>query len=134
MIKSYLILIIAVIVNFSSQIIFADLSKEISFNTFSIINVKTILFDLLLKPYFWLAFCFFMSSAILWVIGIKKIALAKAFSILSLNYILIFGYSFFILKEGISIYKLTSCLFIVCGVILLAQNENIAISFKRNVK
>ena len=76
-----------------------------------------------------LAFSLFGLSAVFWIIGIKKTALAKAFSIVSLNYILIFSYSFFHLQESLSWYKLASCLFIICGVIILAQNENIKLLY-----
>jgi len=135
MVNSYLILILGVFFNFISQIVFAELAKDISFSEFSISTVTILIFDLLNDLRFWFAFCCFCLSALLWVIGLKKIALAKAFSIMSLNYILIFTYVSFILKEEITINKILSCIFIVCGVLLLAKNKSIKfLSGKTNEK
>ena len=130
MIKSYLLLIASIVINFSGQIIFTEIANKISFLTFNFESIKTIFMYLVYEPNFWLALFIFFIAALFWIVGLKKVALVKAFSIGSLNYILILIYSFFILKEDFSFYKLGSCLLIIFGVIDLSQNENIMLYIK----
>lgn len=130
MIRYYLLLLASIIINFFSQIIFTEIACKISFLSFSYENIKTIFMYLFFEPNFWLALFIFLIAALCWIVGLKKIALAKAFSIGSLNYILIFIYSYFILKEDFSFYKLGSCLLTIFGVIVLSQNENIMLYIK----
>ena len=127
----YIILLFCVITNFIYQVVFKDLS--ILFVDFELTfeNVIDLLFTLILHPNFWIAFFMFALSAVFWIIGIKNIALSKAFSFLSLNYLLIIGYSYIFLNEGLSFKKIGACILIVFGVILLAQSEKIKTLWKK---
>lgn len=127
MIKSYVFLIFCVLFNSASQVVFAWVAKDISFEVLTLSNVKLLSVHLFNNWFFWIALTSFGLSALFWILGIKRIALAKAFSITSLNFILIFFYSFFILNEEISILKIIACLSIVSGVVILSNAKNIKV-------
>ena len=127
MINSYVCLIFCVIFNSASQVVFARVAKDISFEVLTLTNVKLLFTNLFSNAFFWIALTFFGLSALFWILGIKKISLAKAFSITSLNFILIFFYSFYVLNEEISIFKIISCLSIVSGVVILSNAKSIKV-------
>ena len=81
MIKSYLLLIASIVINFSGQIIFTEIANKISFLTFNFESIKTIFLYLVYEPNFWLALFIFFIAALFWIVGLKKVALVKAFSI-----------------------------------------------------
>ena len=119
--KSYLILIIGILFNFFSQLFFDDLSNDVNFDFFTIENFIQFFSIILYNYKFWTAMILFCLGSLLWIIGLKKIPLSNAFSIASLNYILIFIYSSYTLNKDISLIKIVSCSFIVIGIIMFAK-------------
>ena len=125
MIKSYINLFFCVITNFIFQIIFGELAINFNNLEISLVEIEKVLSGLLITPMFWIALIMFMLSALFWISGIKKIALSEAFSFLSLNYLLILGYSSFFLNEEITLKNSVACIMIVLGAIVLAQNNKL---------
>lgn len=123
--KSFYILILVVLSNFFSQILFKEISNFIVLTNISFESLYNLAILLIEMPVFWLAFFTFLLSATLWVIALKKVALSVAFSVMSLIYIFITFYSYFILKEEISIKNIISVFLIILGVLLIANNKKL---------
>lgn len=116
-------ILLCVMSNFISQIYFDTLSKTTLLNfKFKISEIDSLFLILLKNSSFYLALFFYALSALFWLLGLKSLSLAKAFSITSLNYILITLYSFYILNEGIAFNKVLSCIFITFGVVIMNKD------------
>ncbi len=118
------------ITNFISQILFENLSQQIKVEVWSLLNLYTVLSSLVTTFYFWCALISFCLSSILWIFAIRRIALSIAFSMMSLNYVLIIAYTFFFLNEYISINQLISCTLIIAGVLIISNNQILTKYFK----
>lgn len=115
----YIIIVISIVFVFISQVMFKQISGSIQFDGFSLESVILLVHTLFKNVYYWLALFAFGFSMVLWLIGLKNLSLSQAFSLTSLNYIFIALYSFFILNEDFTFMKILSCVFIICGIILI---------------
>lgn len=121
--KYVLYVILCVVANFLSQTQFKVVSnsiKEFNLTTETIFNL---LFSFAFNFNFWLALILFALSSIFWVFGIKGTSLSKAFSLLSLNYVLIIFYSWWFLGEVITWNQLLSLILILTGVVLISYKK-----------
>jgi len=124
--KGTIYIIFCVFANFISQIFFNDLSKNVLANfDFRFSRISELLQLLLEEKEFYFAMLFYALSALFWLIGIKKLALSRAFSITSLNYVLITIYSFIILTEGFTFGKVLSCILISLGIIIMNLDNSV---------
>lgn len=77
-----------------------------------------------------LYFCFF-SRAVVWFFILRKMALIKAYTLSSLNYLIVPFISFLILGESLQIKHLLGGLCIAGGIILYSAGEQKKTSFRR---
>lgn len=61
-------------------------------------------------------------SFLLWIKVLSKVELSYAYPMVSMGYILIMFFSYFIFKENISFTRLLGVVFIIIGVILVARS------------
>lgn len=61
-------------------------------------------------------------SFLLWIKVLSKVELSYAYPMVSIGYILIMFFSYFIFKENISLMRLLGVLFIIIGVVLVARS------------
>lgn len=61
-------------------------------------------------------------SFLLWIKVLSKVELSYAYPMVSIGYILIMFFSYFIFKENISFMRLAGVFFIIIGVILVAKS------------
>lgn len=133
-IKTYFLLSLVVITSFLSQIMFKDVAISLPKTKLSIDSITFSVFHTISNPLFILAFALYGISAILWLLSIKSATLSKAFSMLSLIYVLIVSYSFFVLKEEFTLNKLFSSIFIIIGILIITQNEKLKLWFNNRNK
>jgi multidrug transporter EmrE-like cation transporter len=60
-------------------------------------------------------------SSLFWIAALSKTELSYAYPFLSIGYILVIAFSFFILNEQISVYRLLGVALIIAGLIFIAQ-------------
>jgi multidrug transporter EmrE-like cation transporter len=115
--KGYTLILSSVVTNFISQIFFKKCGDEII--------ISKIDFETIVSIYSELTFgiIFYITSAIFWLLGLKKLNLFEAYSFTSLNYILITTYSYLYLNEFSDFNKLYGIPFIILGVILINKQK-----------
>ena len=118
--KHVLYIVLCVVANFFSQTQFKVVSSSIKGFDLTPETIFDLLFSFAFNFNFWFALIFFGLSSILWIIGIKGTSLSKAFSLLSLNYVLIIVYSWGFLDEVITWNQILSLALILIGVILIS--------------
>ncbi|WML35068.1 EamA family transporter [Clostridium sp. OS1-26] len=61
-------------------------------------------------------------SFLLWIKVLSKVELSYAYPMVSIGYILIMFFSYFIFKENISLIRISGVIFIIIGVVLVARS------------
>lgn len=61
-------------------------------------------------------------SFLLWIKVLSKVELSYAYPMVSIGYVLIMFFSYFIFKENISIIRILGVAFIILGVVLVARS------------
>ncbi|MGZ4134202.1 MAG: EamA family transporter, partial [Tumebacillaceae bacterium] len=61
-------------------------------------------------------------SAVVWIFAISKVELSYAYPMVALGYIVVFGLSYLILGESISVLRLAGLVTIVAGVLMIAKS------------
>jgi multidrug transporter EmrE-like cation transporter len=61
-------------------------------------------------------------SFLLWIKVLSKTELSYAYPFVSLGYVLIMIFSFFVFKESITVYKMIGTAFIIIGVLFVARS------------
>lgn len=61
-------------------------------------------------------------SFLLWIKVLSKVELSYAYPMVSIGYVLIMFFSYFIFKENISFVRIIGVVFIIIGVILVARS------------
>lgn len=61
-------------------------------------------------------------SFLLWIKVLSKVELSYAYPMVSLGYVLIMIFSYFLFKENITPLRITGVIFIIVGVILVARS------------
>ena len=84
------------------------------------------LLDFVLKtafnPYVFFGLCTFVISMASHLIVLSKVELSYAYPFLSLAYVVVAAYAFFIFKEDVSVLRMAGIGFICVGTILIAQS------------
>jgi drug/metabolite transporter (DMT)-like permease len=61
-------------------------------------------------------------SALLWIVALSKVQLSLAYPMVSLGYVLVFGLSYWIFGETISLLRAAGLVTIVIGVLMIAKS------------
>ncbi|MFD3156583.1 SMR family transporter [Haloimpatiens sp. FM7330] len=62
------------------------------------------------------------TSFLLWIKVLSKVELSYAYPMVSLGYVIVMIFSYFLFKENISIMRVVGVLFIIIGVMLIARS------------
>jgi uncharacterized membrane protein len=87
---------------------------------FNIIKIFKFIFQLLIKPWLWLAFIFSITSLCIWLLVLSKADLNFAFSADSMHCIFIAVASKIILKEKFSSFRWLGTGLIVTGIVFVS--------------
>ena len=79
------------------------------------------MFYALLDPYVISSFVAAFLASITWMAALTKFQLSFAYPFMSISFILVFFLSIFIFGETFNVYKLSGCLLIVAGIIVLSR-------------
>ncbi|MCA0755147.1 cation/cationic drug transporter [Paenibacillus sp. N4] len=61
-------------------------------------------------------------SALLWIVALSKVQLSYAYPMVSLGYVIVFGLSYWIFDEPISLLRAGGLVLIVLGVLMIAKS------------
>ena len=84
-------------------------------------NLGTLFLKILSSPVLLLGLFFYGVSAFIWIIGLSKVPLSKAYPLISVSYIIVVFFSWFLLHENISPLKIVALVVICFGVFLLSR-------------
>ena len=75
-----------------------------------------------LNPYVFLGLCIFVVSMISHLIVLSKVELSFAYPFLSLAYVVVAAYAFFVFQEHVSAFRIAGIALICFGTVLIAQS------------
>jgi len=119
--SSILVLYIAIILASIGQVIIKTGLNRIGELILTKGNLIILFFKLFLNPIILMGLLFYGVSAFLWLVGLSKTPLSKAYPLISLSYIIVFFCSWLLFHENISILKIVALLVICFGVFLLSK-------------
>lgn len=79
------------------------------------------LFHALLDPYVISSFAAAFLASLTWMAALTKFQLSTAYPYMSLSFVVVFLFSYLLLNETLTLYKLGGCILIVAGIILLSH-------------
>tara|TARA_B110000211_G_C13658460_1_gene369113 strand:+ start:130 stop:504 length:375 start_codon:yes stop_codon:yes gene_type:complete len=118
--KYVFLIIFSVLANFISLTQFKSLATDLPVEAEILAVFEVLIFNCKL----YVGLLFFGLSSILWIFGLKGLSLTKAYTILSLNYVLILGYSYMQLQEEVSISRICAAFLIILGIIIINSKTN----------
>jgi len=119
--NSILVLYIAVIIASIGQVIIKAGLNRIGELTLVKNNLIMLFLKLFSNPVVLIGLLFYGISAFLWLVGLSKTNLSKAYPLMSLSYVIVFFFSWLIFRENISILKIIALAIICLGIFLLSK-------------
>ncbi len=83
-------------------------------------NILDTVWAIALNPYVIVGMIIFVTSFLLWLVGLSRVPLSYAYPFISLSYVVILAASYFLLGEPISLLRLLGVVVICAGVIVVA--------------
>lgn len=84
-------------------------------------NITALIPALITNPYIMGGLLFYGVSTVIWIITLKQVPLSVASPFMSLSYVFIFLYAFFVLKEKMLAQNIAGLFLIIIGVILVSS-------------
>jgi drug/metabolite transporter (DMT)-like permease len=84
-------------------------------------NKFVFLFWAVFDPYIFSGFLAAFLASLTWMAALAKFDLSHAYPFMSLSFIVVLLFSYLLLGEPISVYKVGGCLLIVMGIVLMAK-------------
>lgn len=75
-----------------------------------------------LNPFVFLGLCTFVVSMVSHLIVLSKVELSFAYPFLSLAYVVVAAYAFFVFQENVGAFRVAGIALICCGTVLIAQS------------
>jgi drug/metabolite transporter (DMT)-like permease len=79
------------------------------------------LFWAIFDPYIFSGFVAAFLASLTWMAALTKFELSQAYPFTSISFILVLAFSYFLLGESISTFKILGCFLIIAGLILIAK-------------
>jgi multidrug transporter EmrE-like cation transporter len=89
---------------------------------FPITELLPRLFSILFQPFVFLGIALYGLSSIFWLVVLSRIELSLAYPIVSISYVIVALFSFFVFKESVSLIRWMGILTILLGVILVSRS------------
>lgn len=117
--KHVLYVVLGVLAAFTSQTQFKSLTFDLPTDADHI----EVFFTLIKNYKLYLGIALYALSSVFWLLGIKGLSLTKAYSMLSLNYILILLYGHYQLGETVTITRVIAVMMIIGGVVIMNSDK-----------
>ena len=92
------------------------------FGAFPVRQLLYKIIPIFLNPYVFLGLAFFGLSAILWLVVLSRLELSLVYPMVSVAYILVALFSWFLFKENVTLVRWLGILVIVLGVFLISRS------------
>ncbi len=90
--------------------------------SFSMANLSQSLISIFTQPWVIAGFLVYGVGAVIWILALSTNELSKAYPILSLSYVIVAVASFFLLGEGMPLYRVAGVLVIIVGVVFMSKS------------
>lgn len=92
------------------------------FGRFPVTQLIANLLPMFFQPYVFLGFCCFCISSVFWLVVLSRIDLSFAYPMVSIAYVVVAIFSYFIFKENISLLRWIGIITICAGVFLISRS------------
>ncbi len=92
------------------------------FGKFPVSQLPANLFPMFLQPYVFLGFVCFAVSSVFWLVILSRIDLSMAYPMVSVAYVAVAIFSYFVFKENVSLIRWLGIITICFGVFLISRS------------
>ena len=117
---NYLILATSVLLAVAGQLLMKR--GMVLFGTFPATQLLVKLIPMFLNPYVFFGFAAFGLSSLFWLIVLSRMELSLVYPLVSVAYVLVALFSFFVFKENVTMIRWVGILVIICGVFLISRS------------
>jgi multidrug transporter EmrE-like cation transporter len=89
---------------------------------FPVTELFTRFFSIVLQPYVFLGIFLYALSSVFWLVVLSRIELSMAYPIVSVAYVVVALFSYFVFKENVSLIRWIGIATICLGVILVSRS------------
>lgn len=92
------------------------------FGKFPVTQLFSRLIPMFMQPYVFFGFMFFGISSIFWLVVLSRIDLSFAYPMVSVAYVVVAIFSYFVFKENVSLIRWIGIMTICFGVFLISRS------------
>lgn len=117
---NYLILATSILLAVIGQLLMKR--GMVLFGTFPATQLLEKLIPMFLNPYVFFGFAAFGLSSLFWLIVLSRMELSLVYPLVSVAYVLVALFSFFVFKENVTMIRWIGIAVIICGVFLISRS------------
>lgn len=117
---NYLILITSVLLAVAGQLLMKR--GMMSFGTFPVSQLLANVIPMFLNPWVFIGFVCFGLSSVFWLVVLSRMELSLVYPMVSVAYVLVALFSFFVFKENVTLIRWLGIAVIIVGVFLISRS------------
>lgn len=117
---NYLLLAISISFAIAGQLLMKQ--GMMMFGKFPVTQLLSRLIPMFMQPYVFFGFMFFGLSSIFWLVVLSRIDLSFAYPMVSVAYVVVAIFSYYVFKENVSLIRWIGIMTICFGVFLISRS------------
>jgi len=117
---NYLLLVISISLAIAGQLLMKQ--GMMMFGKFPVMELMAKLIPMIFQPYVFVGLLCFGVSAVFWLVVLSRIDLSFAYPMVSIGYIVVALFSYFVFKENVSLIRWIGIITICAGVFLISRS------------
>jgi drug/metabolite transporter (DMT)-like permease len=117
---NYIIAIISILLAVAGQLLMKR--GMMAFGTFPVSQLLYKIIPMFMNPYVFFGFACFGLSSIFWLVVLSRLPLSLVYPMVSVAYVLVALFSYFVFKETVSAVRWVGILIIILGVFLISRS------------
>ena len=118
---NYLILATSVLLAVTGQLLMKR--GMVLFGTFPATQLLVKIIPMFMNPYVFFGFAAFGLSSLFWLIVLSRMELSLVYPLVSVSYVLVALFSYFVFKENVTMIRWIGVLVILAGVFLVSRSN-----------
>jgi len=117
---NYIVAIISILLAVAGQLLMKR--GMMAFGTFPVSQLLYKIIPMFMNPYVFFGFVCFGLSSIFWLVVLSRLPLSLVYPMVSVAYVLVALFSYFVFKESVSAVRWAGILIIIFGVFLISRS------------
>ena len=117
---NFVILLVSISLAIAGQLLMKQ--GMMMFGKFPVVQLLPKLIPMFLQPYVFFGFVCFAVSSIFWLVVLSRIDISLAYPLVSIAYVVVAIFSYFVFKENVSLIRWLGIIVICVGVYLVSRS------------